>query len=624
MKPSRRAPRASSLGLALLALLLLPIEARAQAKTARLTIASDPPDAVVSLTAKDRKPAAPKGKAEALDRVLGRTPLTVEVPAGPAEVVIARDGYVLEVEPLELEAGAAQRLEVRLAKDVPVPCGISFKDASGLVKSSAEAEQLVDMVVQDVFALYVEEKDPRALLDSATRTLVQALSAVRERESLLRRELGEAERVRFYGEEVDLRAYPELAYSEHGAESGRVRWSLAAGTLAVEGVTDPRDYETFRQKLHAIYAFIKNRWDLAKRLDDGMLARALVEGLLGSLDDVHTHFLPPDAFKEMGDETNGHFGGIGLVVGSREGGAITVVAPMAGTPGEKAGLLAGDRIVAIDGRSTEGMVVSEVIKLMRGDPDTPIELTIRRGEAAPFKVALRRASIAIKNTRAALLAPEATPGPGAGPAAPIGYLRIASFMADKLAEEVARALDDLEAKGARALVIDLRNNPGGLLQQAVQIADTLVPDGVIVSTRGRLPLATRTFEASPVPKRKRIPIAILVNDGSASASEILAGTLREHKLAFLVGQKTFGKGSVQRVIPLDPFGCALALTVATYHLPSGMTPHKRGLEPDIAVTMTEDEKLLVAAESVYSEPTAATDPQLRAAIAELGNRLRGR
>src|SRR5581483_6857490 len=162
-------------------------------------------------------------------------------------------------------------------------------------------------------------------------------------------------------------------------------------------------------------------------------------------------------------------------------------------------------------------------------------------------------------------------------------------------EEVAKALDDLEKLGAQAFVVDLRGNPGGLLQKAVQIADTLVPEkGVIVSTRSRLPVMCKTFEAGDGAKRKRLPMAILVNEGSASASEVLAGTLREHKVAFLVGEKTYGKGSVQRVIPLAPFSCALALTVATYHLPSGFTPHKKGLEPDVPVKLTDDERLALA------------------------------
>lgn len=592
------------------------VDDKPRLETARLTIASDPADAVVSLTTKGAKGTVAKKGARVEDRaerILGRTPLTVEVPAGGAEVVIAKDGYVLKVEPLELQAGAAQRLEVRLTKDLPIPSGVSFKDTPALVKTEAEAEQLIDMVLHDVIALYVDEKDPRALIDAAARTLVESLGAVRERESLLRRELGEAARLRFYGDEVDLRSYAALTYTEVAEQHGKTRWSVAAGTVAVEGVTDPGDYETYRRKLHAIYSFIKNRWDLSSKLDDSMLARALIDGLLTKLDDVHTHFLTPEAYREMGDETAGHFSGVGIVVGARDGGSISVVAPMEGTPGEKAGILAGDRIVGIDGRSTDGMLLSEVIRLMRGEPGSKIELTIRRGDQAPFKVTLERASIAIRNTKTHLLAGEPK----------VGYLRISSFMADKLEEEVAKALDDLEAKGAQAIVLDLRNNPGGLLQKAVQIAETLVAEkSVVVSTRGRLPLMCKTFEAGAGPKRKRLPMAILVNEGSASASEILAGTLREHGVATLVGERTYGKGSVQRVIPLEPFGSALALTVATYHLPSGVTPHKKGIDPDVVVKLSEEEKILVASRSVYSTFGGDTaDRQLDAAVGELKKKL---
>jgi carboxyl-terminal processing protease len=595
---------------ALLALLVGGSVARAEDK-ARLTIASDPADAIVSLS--DARPTKTGGKlTDHFERILGRTPLTIEVPAGTAEVVIAKDGYVVKVEPLELQAGAAQRLEVRLTRDVPIPAGISFKDAPPLVKSPEESERLVDMVARAVSALYVERRERGALIEAALRGLVDGLSAVREREGLLRRELSEKERVRFYGEEIDLRPYPALRYSEEAAGPGKTRWSLAAGTVAVEGTTDSEELETEKEKLHAVYAFLKNRWDLSGKLDDSMLAKALVDGLLGSLDDVHTHFLAPDAWKEMGEETAGHFGGVGIVVGAREGGGITVVAPMEGTPAEKAGVKAGDRIVAIDGRSTEGQSLSDVIKVMRGEPGSRVELTLRRGDEPPWKVVLERASIAIKNTKALLLPGEPR----------LGYLRISTFMSEKLEDEVAAGLDELERKGAQGFVLDLRNNPGGLLQKAVQIADTLVPAGeTIVSTRGRIVIEPQTFKATSGAKRRKLPIAILVNEGTASASEILAGTLHEHGLAFLVGEKTFGKGSVQRVVPLEDWSCALALTIATYHLPSGVTPHKKGLEPDIKVALSEDEKLEIADRGVTATLGEGKDRQLDVAMAELRKKL---
>jgi carboxyl-terminal processing protease len=352
-------------------------------------------------------------------------------------------------------------------------------------------------------------------------------------------------------------------------------------------------------------------------LDDAGLARACVQGILGALEDAHTHFLPPLAFKDMNDETNGHFGGVGIVVAAKDG-HLVVMAPMEGTPGEKAGILAGDRILAIDGRPTDGMSLSEAIKSMRGEPDTSIELTLRRGDAAPWQVRLTRANIAIKFTKSELLE---APLPGGGKAK-VGYLRITSFMSEKLEEDVEAALDQLDAKGAQGLVIDLRNNPGGLLTKAVALADMFVPEkGLIVETRGRIPLATKRADATDAPKRRRAPIAILIDAGSASASEILAGTLREWGLAVLVGEKSFGKGSVQRVIPLEPFESALALTVATYHFKSGFTPHKKGLVPDVVVALTEDEKLKVASRSVYANNDGWKDRQLEAALAEVVKRL---
>jgi carboxyl-terminal processing protease len=602
---------------------------------ARLAVASDPPGATVVLfTSKTGAPVAAKfGSDDSQERILGRTPLDLEIPAGRADVVVAKDGFVLKVEPVELRAGSAQRLEVRLARDIAIPEAISFKDGASpgtppFVKTQAQAEQLVDMVLSRVVGLFVEEKDPRALVGAAVKTLVGSLEAVREREALLRRELGDEARARFYADEVDLRSYPALSFSETELADGRKRWSVAAGSFAAESVTDPGDYDSYRRELHSVFSFVKSRWDTAGKLDDGMLARACIEGILGSLDDAHTHFLPPAALKDMNDETHGTFGGVGIVVAAKDG-HLTVIAPMEGTPGEKAGILAGDWILAIDGRPTDGLSLSEAVKAMRGDPDTEIELTLRRGEGAPWKVKLTRANIAIRYTKREVLK---VPTAGGG-SIKIGYLRITSFMSEKLDEDVAKALDELDAEGVTGLVLDLRNNPGGLLTEAVAIADMWVPaNGLIVETRGRIAAASKDALATDGPKRRREPIAILVNEGSASASEILAGTLREHGLAVLVGERTFGKGSVQRVITLDPFESALALTVATYHFKSGFTPHKKGLIPDVVVALTEEEKLRVASRSVYSTAgegssraapgaEASKDRQLEAALAEVMKKL---
>lgn len=625
-----RAPRLSVLAALLGLLVLAPARAQeppqpappptAPTSTARLAVASDPPGAAVVLfTTKDGSPAR-RGSPDVHEELLGRTPLDVATRPGRAEVAVLKEGYVLKVEPLDLVAGSAQRLEVRLARDVPIPGQLTFRDtapagAAPVARTQAQAEQLVEMVLARVVAYYVDDKDPRVLLDGAIRTLAGGLEAVRERETLLRRELGDEARARFYTEEVDLRAYPALALADTDLGHGRHRWSLAAGTVAVEGVTDEGEWESWRRKLHATYAFVK-RWDKAGKLDDSVLAHALVEGVLSGLDDSHTHFLPPAQFKEMNDETSGHFGGVGIVVAAQEG-HLVVVSPMAGTPGEKAGILAGDRILAIDDRPTDGMALGDAVKTMRGEPDTTLELTLRRGDGAPWKVRLTRARIAIKFVRSELLEAKGKSGP-----VKVGYVRLTSFMSEKLDEDFAAALDDLDAKGARALVLDLRNDPGGLLAKAVAIADMFVPEKeLIVSTRGRVQAVTSEARATDAKKRARRPIAILVNEGSASASEVLAGTLREQGLALLVGEKSFGKGSVQRVIPLEPFESALALTVATYHFKSGFTPHKKGLVPDVLVALSEKERLEVAARSVYAAGHDSADRQLDAALAQVVQKL---
>ncbi|MBI3726541.1 S41 family peptidase [bacterium] len=597
---------------------------RETAATSRISVKSDPDDAVVLLFSRDEVKSAGTAGADTLghggkvedrlERVLGRTPLDAVVPAGQAVIAIAKDGYILKVEPVELQDGATSRLEVRLSKDIAVPYGISFKDAPEITKTPAETDQLLGWILANVVQHFLEEKDPRALVDGTAKSVVAALSAVRERESLLRKELGDSTRLRFYRDEIDLRDYPELSLTETDQGGGKKRWELGAGKIAVEGVTDPADLRTYTRKLHEVLAFVRNKWDVGGKLKESMLSGPCIEALLGSLDDAHTHFLPPSAWKDMGDEATGTFGGIGVVVGVRDG-KITVIAPMEGTPGEKAGLLAGDRIVAIDGRSTDTMTLTETVKVLRGPAGSKVELGVRRGTAAPFKVSLTRANIAIRYTKHQMLEDGGTK---------IGYLRITSFMYEKLDDEVEKALDSLEKDGMEALVVDLRNNPGGLLQEAARILDMFVQkDGVIVTTRGRSPLVDEKLKkiaASGGKKRPRYPIAVLVNEGSASASEILAGCLREHDLAVLVGERTFGKGSVQRVLPFEEYQCALVLTIATYHLPSGMTPHKKGIHPDVAVAITDDEKIKVAMRSVYSK-TDEKDRQLETAIAELKKKL---
>ncbi len=603
-----RAPALALPTLAILLALAAPATGQPQRpdEAVRLTVASEPADASVWVRYLD----------QGQERFVGRTPpagttLELKLDAGPAEVVVFKDGYVCKVEPLQLRSGGAARLEVRLTRDVEVPHGLILKETPRLVDDAREGERLFLAVLAHVVRHYVEELDPRQLIEGSVRTLVDVLDAVRRREHLLRRELSPEARERYYGAELDLRGYPPLVFQRGPASlEGERSFRIAAGSLEVEGSTDD-SFDSYLRMLRQVYGFLRDMWDARQLLSDAVLTRCLIEGQLGALGDDHSHFLTPEAVREMTTISEGSFGGVGIVVSQRDG-SLTVITPMEGTPGERAGILAGDRIIAIDGKPTGRMSMKQAVDAMRGPVDTPVELTIRRGDRQPFTVSVVRAEVQVKDTAHRMLGP---------PAKGIGYLRISSFMHEHLDREVAAALADLQAKGARALVIDLRNNPGGLLTQAHRIADMFVKRGVIVSTRTRLAGEAQVLDAKDGGEVE-LPLAVLINGGSASASEILAGTLKEHGLAVLVGEKSFGKGSVQRVMALEPFQSALALTVATYHLPSGATPHKVGVQPDVEVKLTEQQALLLPVRSNYTvkEEQLEADPQLLAAIEELQRR----
>lgn len=571
---------------------------------ARLEVVSTPGEAAVYI----RYTAAGEEK----ERFLGRTgpelPLSVELESGEAELVVFKDGYVCRVEAFRLTPGAQARLEVRLAPDIEIPHRLGLKRLRPFVRSSAETEELYVSTLAKVVGLHVEKVDPYAVIESSAKSLVDVLNALRTREQILRRELSPQARLRYYGEEVDLRAYPPLRLTRTHGKDGRGSFELAGGGRAIRGETERGVLDSYLHMLWKIYRFVNEEWDRDQRLSHSMLARVVIEGQLAALGDEHTHFLGPEDLEEMNTDREGEFGGVGIVVSLREG-RLTVVAPMEGSPGMRAGLLPGDWLTAIDGASTSRLTMQECVERMRGKVDTPVELTVRRGERT-LTFTLLRATVKIKHFTRRLLRPG------------VGYVRVTSFMSDDLSEGIESAIQELQAEGAKSLVIDLRNNPGGLLPQAQRISDLFVKRGKIVSTRSRLG-EEQALEADPERAKYVLPLAILINGGSASASEILAGTLREHGLATLIGTKTFGKGSVQRVLPLEPFPCALALTVATYHLPSGKTPHKVGIEPDIEVKLTEEQALGLLGRTNYAwdEKLAREDPQLRRAVEELEAKL---
>lgn len=300
-------------------------------------------------------------------------------------------------------------------------------------------------------------------------------------------------------------------------------------------------------------------------IDD--LINKAIEGLIANLD-AHSEFLDEKKYKELKTQTKGEFGGLGITVGLKDG-ALTIIAPLEGTPAQKAGLQSGDVILKIENQSTIGMSIDDAVNLMRGKPKTQITITIvRKGESKPLVFTLTRDIIKIKSVYAKEIDDT-----------PYLYVRVNSFD-ENVAQGVKQALK--EHPKAQGLVLDLRNNPGGLLDQAVELSNLFIKSGVIVSQKGKIKEENIAYKANGKAPYSKIPIVVLVNSGTASASEIVSGALQDHHRAVVVGEETFGKGSVQVVIPINSTE-AIKLTTAKYYLPSGRTIQAVGVKPDVVV-----------------------------------------
>lgn len=301
-----------------------------------------------------------------------------------------------------------------------------------------------------------------------------------------------------------------------------------------------------------------------------------IQGAVSTLD-PHSSFMTPEEFRELQIETKGRFSGIGIEITLKDR-VLTVVSPIEGTPAFRAGLMAGDQIVKIDGKPTRNMNLTEAVRLIRGTKGSKVTLTInRQGFTQPKDFAIVRDIIPIKSVKARLIDDG------------IGYIRLANFQ-DQTDNDLRNYLRKMRQrlKPFKGLVLDLRNDPGGLLEQAVQVADEFLSSGLIVYTQGRNSQQSMRFYARPGQEGevKNLPVVVIINEGSASASEIVAGALKDQKRAVVVGTKSFGKGSVQTIIPLED-GSALRLTTALYYTPSGQTINEKGIVPDIVVKEPE-------------------------------------
>jgi carboxyl-terminal processing protease len=333
--------------------------------------------------------------------------------------------------------------------------------------------------------------------------------------------------------------------------------------------TQEQKAETYRQLKLFGDVFERVRADYVEEVSDEELIESAIRGMLTSLD-PHSSYLDPKSFQDMRVQTKGEFGGLGIEV-TMESGLVKVVSPIDDTPAFRAGVQAGDLISHLDGDPVLGLTLTEAVERMRGPVDTDIVLTVRRAGSEPFEITITRAVITVRSVRSRA-------------EDKIGYLRITAFNEQTTPglEAAIQSLKESLGVSLQGFVLDLRNNPGGLLDQAISVSDTFLAQGEIVSTRGRIPDDAQRFNAREGDLAEGLPVVVLINGGSASASEIVAGALQDHGRAIVMGTRSFGKGSVQTIIPLSGNG-AMRLTTSRYYTPSGRSIQATGIEPDIEV-----------------------------------------
>ncbi|NQU71803.1 MAG: S41 family peptidase [Rhodospirillales bacterium] len=376
----------------------------------------------------------------------------------------------------------------------------------------------------------------------------------------------------------------------------RILAAIAATTLLFTPAAyaaGEKDQDYYRQLELFGDVFERVRADYVKKVSEEKLIESALNGMLTSLD-PHSSYLNAKSFRDMQVQTRGEFGGLGIEV-TMENGYVKVVSPIDDTPAFRAGLKPGDLITKLDNEAVQGMSLAEAVEKMRGRVNTDLILSISRDGAKPFDVTITRSVIKIQSVRSRV----------EGDA---GYVRITSF-SEQTDTGVARAMKRIREKlgdKLKGIVLDLRNNPGGLLDQSVKVSDAFLDRGEIVSTRSRRPNDSQRFNSKPGDLAKGLPIVVLINGGSASASEIVAGALQDHHRAIIMGTRSFGKGSVQTIIPIAGHG-AVRLTTARYYTPSGRSIQAKGIDPDIVVEQSRIETV--------SAPKRRSERDLRGALA---------
>jgi len=361
---------------------------------------------------------------------------------------------------------------------------------------------------------------------------------------------------------------------------------IAVGTTVwadQEQAVTPTEEAALSLPLKELRAFVevfeRVSHDYVDSVDDKKLLEGAISGMLANLD-PHSAYLPPEDFTEMQEHTTGEFGGLGMEVGMEDG-FIKIISPIDDTPAQKAGVKAGDLILKLGNEPVKGKTLGEAVKIMRGKPGTKIELTIiRAGEEAPIKVVITRAIIKVKSVKQRMLKDN------------VGYLRISQFQI-RTGSDLIKGIAKLEKENKaplKGLILDLRNNPGGVLTAAVQVSDAFLNKGLIVYTEGRIKNSKMHFEAENGDVMAGKPIVVLINEGSASASEIVAGALQDQKRALIAGRTSFGKGSVQTLLQLNN-GAAIKVTTARYFTPLGRSIQAEGIKPDVPIELVKVEKV---------------------------------
>lgn len=359
-----------------------------------------------------------------------------------------------------------------------------------------------------------------------------------------------------------------------------VTLTLTQGVMAERTETQEQLSLPLAQLQNFTNIFAKIKADYVEKVDDKTLLTHAIRGMLSGLD-PHSSYLDPEQYQELRIGTTGQFGGLGIQVGMDEDGFVKVISPIDDTPAYRAGIEAGDLIIKLDSKPVKGMSLDDAVKLMRGEPGSDIVLTVVRvGKGKPFEVTITRDIIKVTSVKNRILEPN------------FGYVRISSFQSKTGAQllDAIKKMTKKNEKPLKGLILDLRNNPGGVLHAAAEVSDLFLQKGKIVYTEGRIDNSYMEFNAKPGDVLNGVPLIVLINAGSASASEIVAGALQDHKRGIIVGTKSFGKGSVQTIQEL-PAGGAIKMTTARYFTPSGRSIQAQGIEPDIKLDRVKITKL---------------------------------